>query len=49
VVLFVRLGRTREHTPPIEFRADHPFLFFIRDRQTGLVVFMGRVIDPSRP
>jgi serpin B len=32
--------------PPFVFRADHPFLFFIRDRQTGLVVFMGRVADP---
>jgi serpin B len=33
--------------PPFEFRADHPFLFFIRDRETGLVVFQGRVADPA--
>jgi serpin B len=26
---------------------DHPFLWFIRDRVTGTVLFMGRVVDPS--
>ena len=29
------------------FRADHPFLFFIRDRASGAVLFAGRVTDPS--
>jgi serpin B len=32
---------------PIPFRADHPFLFLMRDKASGLVQFMGRVADPS--
>jgi serpin B len=32
---------------PKVFQADHPFLFFIRDRNTNAVLFSGRVLDPS--
>ncbi|TLY06244.1 MAG: serpin family protein [Thaumarchaeota archaeon] len=37
------------HEPSISpvFRADHPFIFAIKDNKTGLVLFMGRVVDPT--
>ena len=32
--------------PRFSFIADHPFLFVIRDAQTGCILFQGRVSDP---
>ena len=40
-----RRSKPREH----HFNADHPFLFFLRDLQTGVLLFQGRMVDPTDP
>lgn len=44
--VMARAGRPQEH--PV-FRADHPFLFLIRDNRSGSILFLGRVLNPKAP
>jgi len=40
------IGLGNSSARPIAFHADHPFLYLIRDKATGAVLFIGRVVDP---
>ena len=40
-------GAAAAPTEPIEVTIDRPFLFAIRDTETGTLLFLGRVLNPA--
>lgn len=48
-VVMMRAGSAMRPDAPTPFVVDHPFLFLIRHRGTGAVLFAGRVVDPTKP
>jgi len=45
----ISVGATTSIAPSkIIFRADHPFIFIIQQKETGNILFIGRVINPSK-
>src|SRR5262245_46088655 len=45
-IVMSRCAAVMRPVEPKVFKADHPFLFFIRARNTNAVLFSGRVLDP---
>ncbi len=37
----------QETKPPVLFAADHPFYFFLMDRQTQTILFAGKIFQPD--
>jgi serpin B len=48
VMVATAMRAPMQEPPPVVFRADHPFLFMIRDVKTGGILFLGRVEDPTK-
>ena len=46
VVMMMRSAVIRKD---VNFHADHPFIFFIQDKATGSVLFLGRLVKPPLP
>ena len=46
--VFMKFRSMMLDSEEIHFKADHPFLFLVRDTQTNLLLFRGRVSDPSK-
>ena len=38
---------TSAQPPPPMFIANHPFIFIIQDDESGAILFMGRLSDPT--
>jgi serpin B len=44
----VKSAAVRVEPPKPVFRADHPFVFLIRDTRSGSILFLGRLADPAK-
>jgi serpin B len=48
-ISMMRVGMAHYEPAPVPiFRANHPFLFAIRDRKSTAILFLGRMADPTR-
>jgi len=48
VIMTIVTSSLNQYENPIKyFNADHPFIFMIKDKATGSILFMGKVMKPS--
>jgi serpin B len=47
VVVVAANAISKPPPPPPVFRADHPFVFLIRDTRSGSILFLGRLSEPT--
>ena len=47
IVMMKRSGRPARRDAPVPMILNHPFVFFIRHRATGCILFLGRVTNPA--
>jgi serpin B len=43
------ISKDGDGDPPPVVRADHPFVYLVRDTRSGCIVFLGRLVDPADP
>ena len=46
-VITSRSAVVGKESKPIVFKADHPFIFLIREKSTGTILFMGNLAEPA--
>lgn len=44
----INVTAVRDQPPAAVFKADHPFLYFIFEKKTGTILFMGRLANPNQ-
>ena len=47
VVVMIPLAAVGSWPPPFQMIVDHPFYFAIAEQQSGAILFVGTVTDPS--
>ena len=43
----VEVEATPGFTQPVALEVNRPFLFALSDRQTGVMIFLGQILDPT--